>query len=112
MDCFNCKFGDCINDDSYNISELKEFDRFVDDAICHDNRKNETAADRYNHSQKGVECRKRYLKSEKGKIAQKKYAQSERAKELRKISNDRNRESIRRSKREWYWRNKKSAVVQ
>lgn len=106
MDCFNCQFDDCINDSDYSITELKEFDAFIDKFIIDDSSNNEKSVDRYNHSQKGRDCRKRYLKSDKGRAAQKRYANSEAAKEKRKISNAKNIDSIRKSKREYYKRNK------
>ncbi len=111
MDCFNCPYEDCIND------EITDFDRktqdesdmkiFLDGMLP-----KQRYVYEYNHSQSAKVVQKKYRKSKKGKDAIKRYNSSEKAKETRKKykNSERSKELSRIWQREYRLRKKQAAA--
>ena len=103
MDCFNCLYTDCIIEE--NAAESTEIDKVLRGELSEPKM---NAGYKYNHSEKGKECRKRYLQSEKGKEAQRRYNQSEKGKASR--CKAQNTDATRKAKREYYYRKKAERI--
>ena len=110
MDCFNCPFEDCINDEITDIENINQ-DKLDAEIYLDGLLPKQRYIYEYNHSQSAKVVQKRYRSSEKGKSAIGKYNSSEKAKETRKRyrSSERAKELNRIWQREYRLR-KKQAV--
>lgn len=111
MDCFNCPFEDCINDEITDI-ENRVQDNLDEEIYLEGLFPKQRYVYEYNHSQSAKVVQKRYRSSEKGKVAIGKYNSSDKAKETRKKyrSSERAKELNRIWQRE-YRRRKKMAAA-
>lgn len=104
MDCLNCVYPDCINDELPTEAERKAQDEY-DGFIITDELKNQARLKgrlpqwNYIHSPKGKAAQKRYAQSDKGKEAEKRHKQKQ-------VKSGKNAEYCRR----YYWK-KKGMVV-
>lgn len=96
MDCFNCKYDDCIKDGvtEDEISMQKELDHEIVKARQY------TKQGRYSHSEKGKLSRQRYERSEKGKA-------TESRKTNKRVQSGKNAEKCRK----YYYRKKLKEVI-
>ena len=89
MDCENCVYSDCINED---LTQEERMLQNQQDTEIRKSRKygRSLVVWNYQHSEKGKEAARRYAQSEKGKENQKRYLQSEKgkAKSRRKTQRD------------------------
>ena len=69
MDCLNCLFNDCINND---IDELDRYKTHLLDKQVEANPDTNSRTYRYNHSSKRKAVSKKYLSTEKGKETRRK----------------------------------------
>lgn len=92
MDCFNCPFDDCVNDEITDIENINQ-DKLDAEIYLDGMFPKQRYMYERNHSDKGRESQRKYRKSEKGKeanrrsnhsesskVSHKKYRQSEKGK--------------------------------